>query len=72
MNIRGGTGLRFSGSGGLGLCVFGLGSGPGLSPKMMLLSGGLGLCIFGLGSGSGQGKNTVLPFLVSDGLGGWI
>ena len=59
MYIRGGTGLRFSGSGGLGLCVFGLGSGSGLGPKMKLLSGGLGLCTFGLGSGSGQGKNTV-------------
>ena len=59
MITRGGTGLRFSGSGGLGLYVFGLGSGSGLGPKMKLLSGGLGLCTFGLGSGSGQDKNTV-------------
>ena len=30
VNNRGGTGLRFSSSGGLGLCLFELGSGSGL------------------------------------------
>ena len=30
ITIRGGTGLRFSSSGGLGLCLFELGSGSGL------------------------------------------
>ena len=32
---RGETGLRFSGSGGLGLCIFELGSGSGLDLNML-------------------------------------